>query len=163
LKQRLGRLVRTTSCNRVIFTLAIAAIMLDVALAAENALLVPPEVSTLVPSVSSVATGGYWEQGGKRGSYRVIVLNIGWERIRSSVWIQWIEENAAEQSLRVAATVAVSEIGNLRWSVGVPELVPSKTGTIVRLKAVETHSLRDVLFELSLGEVGRYRCIRCVQ
>ena len=44
------------------------------------------------PSVSSVSSGGYWEYGGSSGTYRVVVVNSGYEHVTSRVFVEWLRD-----------------------------------------------------------------------
>jgi hypothetical protein len=44
------------------------------------------------PDVVSVATGGYWEDAERRGTFRVTVRNVGFEHVSSSVLAEWIAD-----------------------------------------------------------------------
>lgn len=48
--------------------------------------------SQVLPSVHSVLSGGYWQSGGQAGTYRVVVVNQGWEHVTSRVFIEWLRE-----------------------------------------------------------------------
>jgi len=114
---------------------------------------------TLPMDLSSVATGGYWEEAARSGVLRVIVVNRGWEQVSSLVFLEWLEERVGEPSSRVAQ-IPVSEINDhAGWSVDTPILRPSETGLIVELSAVELGSYEQRRFQLfvPLQGVGRYK------
>jgi hypothetical protein len=58
----------------------------------------PPAPAPVDSSVSDVATGGSWQEGGRSGVFRVVVRSGGRRNLRSEVVLQWLEwSNRAEQ------------------------------------------------------------------
>jgi ribosomal protein L11 methylase PrmA len=58
------------------------------------------------PDVVSVVSGGYWESGGNSGTYRVVVVNSGFEHVTSRVFVEWVSEpRSARDSARVVSAV----------------------------------------------------------
>jgi hypothetical protein len=58
----------------------------------------------LPASLSSVVTGGQWSDSGNEGFFRIVVLDQGWEHIRSSVFIQWLSANGPDSGRGREAT-----------------------------------------------------------
>ena len=47
----------------------------------------------IVPiSVQSVMSGGYWKEGNRSGTYRVVIEQQGWEHLWSRLFVEWITE-----------------------------------------------------------------------
>ena len=46
-------------------------------------------------SVHSVVSGGYWQARGQAGSYRVVLVNSGFEHVSTRVFIEWVREPGA--------------------------------------------------------------------
>jgi hypothetical protein len=62
-----------------------------------------PKVET---SVSDVATGGSWQEGGQSGVYRIVVRSGGRRSLRSEVVLQWLKwDDRAEQPIEVRSAV----------------------------------------------------------
>ena len=81
-------------------------------------------VPAIDPSISQLVSGGYWESGARRGSYRVVELASGWEHIRRRVVVQWLlEPSSPEASSRVVATVPLEKFAEEVYSVSEPALV----------------------------------------
>ena len=60
--------------------------------------------STGVPdAVTAVATGGFWSADGKSGTYRVVVINEGAEKVASRVHVEWLAQTPT--GLSVVASV----------------------------------------------------------
>lgn len=109
---------------------------------------------TLPTNLSSVATGGYWEEADRNGILRVIVVNRGQEQVHSLVFIEWLEERIGEPLRRIAHT-PVSEINDdTRWSVDTPVMRPSKSELVIVLPAVELGSYEERRFELIVPVQG---------
>jgi|SRR5437867_2433528 len=76
----------------------------------------------LDPSVSSVISGGYWEHGKQRGTYRIIVRGGGWRRASSTLRVEWIMEDAHNHARRVLISSTVDSIPDGTWSLSQPHL-----------------------------------------
>src|SRR5690349_19266139 len=61
-------------------------------------------VPQLDPRVYEVATGGQWNAGGQTGSFRVVVLQEGFEEIKYSAFLQWLDEATRTRPAKVVAT-----------------------------------------------------------
>lgn len=59
-------------------------------------LLLAPVISVAqvaVPAnVESVTSGGYWENDGASGRYRIVVVNSGFDAVTSRLFVQWIRD-----------------------------------------------------------------------
>ena len=69
-----------------------------------------PPASTTEPrvetSVSDVATGGSWQEGGQSGVYRIVVRGGGRRSLRSEVVLQWLKwDDRSEQPIEVRSAV----------------------------------------------------------
>jgi hypothetical protein len=57
-------------------------------------------------SVHSVISGGYWQSGAQSGSYRVVLVNSGFEHVATQVFIEWVREpNSQAQDPVVVSSV----------------------------------------------------------
>ena len=43
-------------------------------------------------SVQSVMSGGYWKEGNRSGTYRVVIERLGWEHLWSRLFVEWVTE-----------------------------------------------------------------------
>lgn len=68
------------------------------------------EVRSISPTLWCAASGGIWEQGGRHGLYRVIVLGGGAEHTRTFVYAQWITFDESSGQLREAVTEPVESL-----------------------------------------------------
>ena len=58
------------------------------------------------PEVVSVVSGGHWEVNGRAGSYRVVVVNDGFEHVVSHALVQWVATpSSPDESPSVIASV----------------------------------------------------------
>src|SRR5918992_3192460 len=79
--------------------------------------------ATLDPSVMLVISGGRWDTGVQRGSFRVLMLRGDLAPARSRVVIQWLEEQPAMVPRIVVHTSRdVDAIPNGTWTLGAPRL-----------------------------------------
>jgi hypothetical protein len=62
--------------------------------------------SVVRPDVASVVSGGYWITQGQAGTYRVVVINSGFEHVSSRVFVEWVAEpKSAKDEPTVVAVV----------------------------------------------------------
>jgi len=80
----------------------------------------------LDPRISTVRSGGYWEQGERRGGYRVVVAHFGSEHVSSHIRFEWVTD---------AQEVARAEVlhGALLGSVDIESMSWDEAGTHVVL------------------------------
>lgn len=111
--------------------------------------------SLLDPSVSSVVSGGYWEQGAQRGHYRIVVRRAGWEHVSSSARFEWIVEDPEKQQTRVLASSSVDSIPDWGWSLGTPHLACAAAGCQVTIEGTEPHLFDEARWVVTLRGPGR--------
>jgi hypothetical protein len=51
-----------------------------------------PAQTAVPPQIASVVSGGYWSAQGRAGTYRVVVVNHGFEHVASRVFIEWLAD-----------------------------------------------------------------------
>lgn len=64
-------------------------------------------VPRIPTDVAFVASGGYWEDGDRHGSHRVVVVRGGREHTTASAFVQWIELDVKDVGESVIATEPV--------------------------------------------------------
>jgi hypothetical protein len=73
------------------------------------------------PDIVVIVTGGSWEHDGKRGTFRIVVRNCGFEHVSSQVTADWITEPRSLGYLpKIETTRQLLAAGAI--SVGMPEL-----------------------------------------
>ncbi|AWV08823.1 hypothetical protein [Marilutibacter maris] len=72
------------------------------------------------PEVVSVVSGGHWEANGCTGTYRVVVVNDGFEHVVSHALVQWV---AAPSSPDESPSVVASVEPPLPFGQGVASLI----------------------------------------
>jgi hypothetical protein len=79
--------------------------------------------ATLDPSVMLVISGGRWDTGVQRGTFRVLMLRGELAPARSRVVVQWLEEQPAlVRRIVVHSSRDVDAIPNGTWSLAAPRL-----------------------------------------
>jgi hypothetical protein len=78
--------------------------------------------ATLDPSVMLVISGGRWDTGAQRGSFRVVMLRGDPGLSRSRVVIQWLEEQPGTGRPVLHASRDVEAIPNETWALAAPRL-----------------------------------------
>ena len=104
-------------------------------------------------SVSTVVEGGLW---GERGSYRVVVLQEGFEHIYSKTYAQWLSTNDKGEP-RIEKSVRVDQLSNLvPYVVGdVHFLVPSEKGSgVFEVEVANRNSQKTATAVLRVGKPG---------
>jgi hypothetical protein len=115
-----------------------------------------PDAPVVPPSVSAVATGGYWEAGQQHGVVRVVVVQVGSEEVSSRVFLEWLEE-LPSGGLRVHRRAALDALGDgVGWSVDTPRLRPTDEGLIVELPARHAYAEEGREFRVLVGEPGDF-------
>lgn len=66
----------------------------------------------LSAAITTVRTGGSWADGGSSGSYRVVIVDQGFEHVVSKVYIQWIEIQPEERTQHVLVTALFEKINS---------------------------------------------------
>ncbi len=115
------------------------------------------QIATSIVEVKSV---GYWEKGEKHGHYRIVVVDEGWEHIRSQVYIQALEEaEDPNQDDLVLSTLPVKEVNDPDiWSVGILRTSFIKQKIVVILNGSNSYSPSEKKqFRLTLLEPGKYQ------
>jgi hypothetical protein len=78
--------------------------------------------ATLDPSVILVISGGRWDTGAQRGSFRVVMLRSDPGLRRSRIVVQWLEEKPGTRRIVVHSSRDVDAIPNEMWSLAAPRL-----------------------------------------
>ena len=68
-----------------------------------------PEVPS---SVRTVASAGYWKASGRTGTYRLLVVNEGFEHVSSRLFIQWVAEPTSRESEPTVISVVEAKLPN---------------------------------------------------
>jgi hypothetical protein len=66
-------------------------------------------------TISHISTGGFWEQGKKYGTWRVIVRSLGWEHTRSYVYLQWLKTDEENNEVIEFKIIPIPEFNNGDW------------------------------------------------
>ena len=101
--------------------------------------------------------GGHWRSGDAKGTYRVILENVGFEHVSCRVWIEWLADARSGgaksgQPPRVVARVPYAEISNGFWSCG-----PKRnglSGVTLTIPAKHAYSGEARKFQAVLGAPG---------
>ena len=110
-------------------------------------------VGAIPASVSTVVQGGLW---GTRGSYRVVVIQQGFEHIYSKTYAQWLNTNDKGES-RVEKSVRVNQLSNLIPSVigDVRIALASKQSDgVFEVEVVDRNSQKSSIALLHMGKPG---------
>jgi hypothetical protein len=79
------------------------------------------DVVQVDPTVTLVLSGGRWESGRHRGSFRMVMVRPVGEQIGSRVVVQWLEEHPGRR-MAVHASRNVDAIPASMWAIGIPRL-----------------------------------------
>jgi hypothetical protein len=121
---------------------------------------IPFAVENIGPSIYAATTGGYWEDGGKSGNFRVIVENRGWERVVSRLYLQWVAQDESKRESVVLKTVPVSEVnaGGV-WTLGAPVISLTGEGPEITISATHTYTNENKFFKIRPGKPGKYKLL----
>ncbi|MGF6177728.1 hypothetical protein [Ensifer sp. 4252] len=91
------------------------------------------------PDVTAVVEGGYWREDGiGEGSYRIIVVNQGFEHVSSRVVAEWKLGSNEKERAQIVHSLELVKGGF--YSVGAPEIEFSRDGARVELEGTATFS-----------------------
>ncbi|MFN2567684.1 MAG: hypothetical protein ABR499_22040 [Gemmatimonadaceae bacterium] len=76
----------------------------------------------LDPAVRLALSGGRWQSGVQRGTFRLLLLRDGWDQVRNRLVIQWLEEQPAAKRVVVHSSRDVEAVADGAWAIGVPRL-----------------------------------------
>jgi len=110
-------------------------------------------VGAIPASVSTVVQGGLW---GTRGSYRVVVIQQGFEHIYSKTYAQWLSTDDKGES-RVEKSVQVNQLSNLIPSVigDVRLVIPSEGSKgVFEVDVTNRYSQEKRIGLLHMGKPG---------
>jgi len=74
----------------------------------------------LDPSVSIVISGGYWQVGSERGTFRLVLLR-SWDRPGGRVVVQWLQAQPAAKRVILHSSRDIEGIDE-RWVLDIPRL-----------------------------------------
>lgn len=98
----------------LIYAVILAAVM-PIDLSAQSKL---PRID---PIVQTVVSGGRWKSGNGAGSFRVVEIAEGFERVRYRVFIQWLEDT--EDGVRIKLSRELGPLVPDQYSLTKPQLV----------------------------------------
>lgn len=77
-------------------------------------------------AVATVVSGGYWQAGGRSGSYRVVVALQGFETVGSRVSVEWIAGPTSPDDAATLVAAAEPALGDapVTWSVNLQRVLP---------------------------------------
>ena len=106
----------------------------------------------VAPDVVAVVEGGHWRQDGAEGSYRIIVVNQGFEHVSSRVVAEWKSTPNETGHAHIIHSVELVKGGF--YSMGRPNVVFSGDEAHVELEGTATYAPGtpvDCRFNLSPG------------
>ena len=121
---------------------------------ATPALAAAQDTTRIDPSVSSVVSGGYWQQGPRAGRYRIIVRSAGFEHVSSTLRVEWILEGTGKQDDSVLVSSAVDSIPDWLWSLGQPDLTCAARVCQFTIQGTEPHVLQKARWVITLRDPG---------
>ena len=70
-------------------------------------------VASLPTTIATVRTVGWWTEGEREGTYRIIVEERGFDKIVSKLFIQWLEVVEGAPETGTLATVGIEQLNEL--------------------------------------------------
>ena len=68
------------------------------------------KAEALPPQIETVASGGYWSRSGQDGSFRLVIVSVGWDQLASRAFLQWIRLDHDKQAEVIERTIPIKEI-----------------------------------------------------
>lgn len=109
----------------------------------------------LPAGVVAVRSGGAWTEGEAAGSYRVVVVNAGFEHVVSRVYVQWLEVDPDQRGERVRLTATFADINSLpMYSLDIAAFEAGEGGIDVTLSGYNSYSNEPERFVIQAREPG---------
>lgn len=100
---------------RALTTTFALSLMLALAGPAAAAPLAPQDAAAAVPAnVIQVVSGGTWEDGGKKGTYRAIMVAPASPAEGAQIFLQWLAAGKDPGTVEVASVVALQKINDMK-------------------------------------------------
>ena len=136
------------------------------AAAAAVVLFVVPGLALTQPvvpvEVASVVSGGTWERGAESGSFRVVIVNRGWEHVSSRLYIEWVLLSESREQKVIAQLEPQLPVGQLAHVLSA-KILPRKSGRTEVLVSAESNmevGSKPKHLLLRLGEPGRVEVVQ---
>ncbi len=71
------------------------------------------DVASLPTTIATVKTTGWWTDGEREGAYRIIIVEHGFDKIVSRLFIQWLEVIEGEPQTKALATAGIEQLNEL--------------------------------------------------
>jgi hypothetical protein len=114
------------------------------------------EVPAVPLDVATVVSGGAWETADAAGTYRVVIVDEGFEHVHSTLWLEWLAP-VQDGPPALVARVRVKELSDGFWSLRIDDADRTfKQGRIV-LRATHAYSLESRTIQIEAGRPGLYR------
>lgn len=129
------------------------AVRVVLATLAPVARLAAQDTLALDASVSSVVSGGVWEQGAVHGSYRLAVVRGSTPNDSSRLYLQWLQDDRTR--LWVLGSHVVAGMGGGIWALDVPTIGRGPTGGwVARIAGEDARAGTRALWIIALGAPG---------
>ena len=114
-------------------------------------------IAALPGSVEDVRIGGTWDNGGKSGSYRILVARaVGGENVTARLFVQWIANND-DGTTTVENTIEIKELADLKVDVVDFTAESDTDGLSVFLQTLNPNGSTDANYELFIKSPTEYR------
>jgi len=112
------------------------------------------------PNVDAVVQAGRWSEAeAGEGSYRVIVVALGFEHVSTRVLAQWKADGGEDGQARIVHEAELVAPGS--YSLAAPKLTPTASGVRVELRGVATYDSRQrVVCRFDLAPGGKTTVVR---
>ncbi len=99
-----------TSMRAILLAATVAALAVPAALAAS-----PADIAKAVdPAVVQMVTGGNWEDGGKKGYYRAVMIAPATSASGAEVYLQWFQSAKDQTTPTLVLEVPIKEVNDLK-------------------------------------------------
>ncbi|MDF8365409.1 hypothetical protein [Achromobacter anxifer] len=113
-------------------------------------------------SLVRVLDAGRWTEGSAKGTYRIVVEEVGFEHVSCRVRIQWLASSAAGRNGKLVAEQAFAEVSSGFWSCGTgKQSIAVSAGNVLRVQATHAYSGEPCTFTAKLGTPGQYQYNAC--
>ncbi len=112
-------------------------------------------------SIARVWSGGFWEEGTRRGYFRLVVTGRGYEHVANQLFIQWIEQGDRETGPRLVAQRPLTRVNDPAVFVfDLPRCTLRPQCTSLELDVRHTYTYEEQKLLIRLLGLGAYEVSR---
>lgn len=122
-------------------------VLLLTAAQAQEEASVADKAGALPTEIETVVSGGFWSRDGHDGSFRLVILLLGWDTLYNRAFLQWTRIDPDKQENVIERTVPIKEIGG-QWRISSQKFVYRGKQTIIVISAKRQNPRAETTFTI---------------